>query len=69
MLDWYLALFVYSTYPHTHKGNRTMKKKGKKYIEIDTTLTETDIKISLLELKQKVGAPQLLLSNRAWRKR
>ncbi len=46
-----------------------MKKKGKKYIEIDTTLTETDIKISLLELKQKVGAPQLLLSNRAWRKR
>ena len=27
MLDWYGALFVYSTYPHTHKGNQTMKEE------------------------------------------
>ena len=26
-LDWYGALFVYSTYPHTHKGNQTMKEE------------------------------------------
>ena len=65
-----MVLYSYILLIHIrYKGNRTMKKKGKKYIEIDTTLTETDIKISLLELKQKVGAPQLLLSNRAWRKR
>jgi len=65
-----MVLYSYILLIHIHiKGTINMKKKGKKYIEIDTTLTETDIKISLLELKQKVGAPQLLLSNRAWRKR
>ena len=36
------------------------KDKEKKKPLIDTTLTEEDIRISLLELKQKVGAPKLL---------
>ena len=58
MLDWYIALFVYSTYPHTIKGNE-MKDKEKKKELIEIKLTEEDIKISLLELKQRVGAPKI----------
>ena len=57
-LDWYLALFVYSTYPHTHKGNQTMKEEEGK-----------SKKKTLLELKRKVGAPKLGFSTRYWRKR
>ena len=34
--------------------------KEKKKPLVDTKLTEEDIRISLLELKQKVGAPKLL---------
>ena len=60
MLDSYIVLFVYSTYPHTIKGNVMKEDKEKKKPLIDTTLTEEDIRISLLELKQKVGAPKLL---------
>jgi len=58
MLDWYIALFVDSTYPHTIKGNE-MKDKEKKKELIEIKLTEEDIKISLLELKQRVGAPKI----------
>ena len=58
MLDWYIVLFVYSTYPHTIKGNE-MKDKEKKKELIEIKLTEEDIKISLLELKQRVGAPKI----------
>ena len=47
MLDWYIALFVDSTYPHTIKGNE-MKDKEKKKELIEIKLTEEDIKISLL---------------------
>ena len=33
MLDWYLALFVYSTYPHTHKRvNHEERGKEKDFI-------------------------------------
>ena len=60
MLDWYIALFVDSTYPHTIKGNEMKDKdKEKKKELIDIKLTEEDIKISLLELKQRVGAPKI----------
>ena len=70
MLDWYIALFVDSTYPHTIKGNRMKDKdKEKKKDIVDIKLTEEDIKISLLELKQRVGAPRLDFSDRAWRKK
>ena len=58
MLDWYIVLFVYSTYPHTIKGNE-MKDKEKKKPIVDIKLTEEDIKISLLELKRRVGAPKI----------
>ena len=60
MLDWYIALFVYSTYPHTkrEKGMKDKDKEKKKDI-VDIKLTEEDIKISLLELKQRVGAPKI----------
>ena len=58
MLDWYIALFVYSTYPHT-KREKGMKDKEKKKPLIDIRLTEEDIKISLLELKRRVGAPKI----------
>ena len=68
MLDWYIALFVYSTYPHT-KREKGMKDKEKKKPIVDIRLTEEDIKISLLELKQRVGAPRLDFSDRAWRKK
>ena len=68
MLDWYIALFVYSTYPHT-KREKGMKDKEKKKPLIDIKLTEEDIKISLLELKRRVGAPRLDFSDRAWRKK
>ena len=59
MLDWYIALFVYSTYPHTkrEKGMKDKEKKKRDIIEIK--LTEEDIKISLLELKRRVGAPKI----------
>ena len=36
------------------------KDKEKKRELVEIKLTEEDIKISLLELKQKVGAPKLL---------
>jgi len=68
MLDWYIALFVYSTYPHT-KREKGMKDKEKKKPLVDIRLTEEDIKISLLELKRRVGAPRLDFSDRAWRKK
>ena len=68
MLDWYIALFVYSTYPHT-KREKGMKDKEKKKPIVDIRLTEEDIKISLLELKRRVGAPRLDFSDRAWRKK
>tara|TARA_R100000027_G_scaffold24184_1_gene17557 strand:+ start:449 stop:655 length:207 start_codon:yes stop_codon:yes gene_type:complete len=68
MLDWYIALFVYSTYPHT-KREKGMKDKEKKKPIVDIKLTEEDIKISLLELKRRVGAPRLDFSDRAWRKK
>lgn len=58
MLDWYIALFVDSTYPHT-KREKGMKDKEKKKPLIDIKLTEEDIKISLLELKRRVGAPKI----------
>ena len=58
MLDWYIALFVYSTYPHT-KREKGMKDKEKKKPLVDIRLTEEDIKISLLELKRRVGAPKI----------
>ena len=58
MLDWYIVLFVYSTYPHT-KREKGMKDKEKKKPLIDIKLTEEDIKISLLELKRRVGAPKI----------
>ena len=65
MLDWYIALFVYSTYPHTIKGNRMKDKdKEKKRDIVDIKLTEEDIKISLLELKQRVGAPKISFRRR-----
>jgi len=59
MLDWYIALFVYSTYPHTkrEKGMKDKEKKKRDIVEIK--LTEEDIKISLLELKRRVGAPKI----------
>ena len=57
MLDWYIALFVYSTYPHT-KREKGMKGKKKRDI-VEIKLTEEDIKISLLELKRRVGAPKI----------
>ena len=63
MLDWYIALFVYSTYPHT-KREKGMKDKEKKKPLIDIKLTEEDIKISLLELKRRVGAPKIDLGKR-----
>ena len=70
MLDWYIVLFVYSTYPHTIKGNRMKDKdKEKKRDIVDIKLTEEDIEITLLELKRKVGAPRLDFSDRAWRKK
>ena len=60
MLDWYIALFVDSTYPHTIKGNEMKNKdKEKKKPIVEIKLTEEDIKISLLELKQRVGAPKI----------
>ena len=68
MLDWYIVLFVYSTYPHT-KREKGMKDKEKKKPLVDIRLTEEDIKISLLELKRRVGAPRLDFSDRAWRKK
>ena len=60
MLDWYIALFVDSTYPHTkrEKGMKDKDKEKKKDI-VEIKLTEEDIKISLLELKQRVGAPKI----------
>ena len=51
MLDWYIALFVYSTYPHT-KREKGMKDKEKKKL-LDIKLTEEDIEVTLLELKRK----------------
>ena len=57
MLDWYIVLFVYSNHPHT-KMEKGMKDKEKKKL-LDIKLTEEDIKISLLELKQRVGAPKI----------
>ena len=57
MLDWYIALFVYSIYPHT-KREKGMKGKKKTDI-VEIKLTEEDIKISLLELKRRVGAPKI----------
>ena len=66
MLDWYIALFVYSTYPHTIKGNEMKDKdKEKKKDIVEIKLTEEDIKISLLELKQRVGAPKLLFRKKS----
>jgi hypothetical protein len=66
MLDWYIALFVDSTYPHTIKGNRMKDKdKEKKKDIVEIKLTEEDIKISLLELKQRVGAPKLLFRKKS----
>ena len=59
MLDWYIALFVDSTYPHTIKGNEMKDKDKEKKTLLDIKLTEEDIKISLLELKQRVGAPKI----------
>ena len=58
MLDWYIVLFVYSNHPHT-KMEKGMKDKEKKRDIVDIKLTEEDIKISLLELKQRVGAPKI----------
>ena len=70
MLDWYIVLFVDSTYPHTIKGNRMKDKdKEKKRDIVDIKLTEEDIEVTLLELKRKVGAPRLDFSDRAWRKK
>ena len=65
MLDWYIALFVYSTYPHTkrEKGMKDKDKEKKKPI-VDIKLTEEDIKISLLELKQRVGAHKIGIRKR-----
>jgi len=69
MLDWYIVLFVYSTYPHT-KREKGMKDKDKeKKTLLDIRLTEEDIEVTLLELKRKVGAPRLDFSDRAWRKK
>ena len=58
MLDWYIVLFVYSNHPHT-KMEKGMKDKENKRDIVDIKLTEEDIKISLLELKQRVGAPKI----------
>ena len=69
MLDWYIALFVDSTYPHTIKGNRMKDKDKEKKTLLDIKLTEEDIEVTLLELKRKVGAPRLDFSDRAWRKK
>ena len=46
-----------------------MKDKEKKKPIVEIKLTEEDIKISLLELKRRVGAPRLDFSDRAWRKK
>ena len=67
MLDWYIVLFVYSNHPHT-KMEKGMKDKEKKTL-LDIKLTEEDIeklrvRISLLELKRRVGSPKL-----SWKKR
>ena len=69
MLDWYIVLFVDSTYPHTIKGNRMKDKDKEKKKLLDIKLTEEDIEVTLLELKRKVGAPRLDFSDRAWRKK
>ena len=69
MLDWYIVLFVDSTYPHTIKGNRMKDKDKEKKTLLDIKLTEEDIEVTLLELKRKVGAPRLDFSDRAWRKK
>ena len=69
MLDWYIALFVDSTYPHTIKGNEMKDKDKEKKTLLDIKLTEEDIEVTLLELKRKVGAPRLDFSDRAWRKK
>ena len=44
MLDWYIALFVYSTYPHT-KREKGMKDKEKKkpIVDIDKQLNLFDL--------------------------
>ena len=44
---------------HIHKREKGMKDKEKKKPIVDIKLTEEDIKISLLELKQRVGAPKI----------
>ena len=67
MLDLYIVLFVYSNHPHT-KMEKGMKDKEKKTL-LDIKLTEEDIeklrvRISLLELKRRVGSPKL-----SWKKR
>lgn len=63
MLDWYIVLFVYSNHPHT-KMEKGMKDKEKKKPIVDIRLTEEDIEISLLELKQRVGAPKISFRRR-----
>ena len=40
-------------------GSKWNKDKEKKRDIVDIKLTEEDIKISLLELKQRVGAPKI----------
>ena len=44
---------------HIHKREKGMKDKEEKKPIEDIKLTEEDIKISLLELKQRVGAPKI----------
>lgn len=44
---------------HIHKREKGMKDKEKKKPIVDIKLTEEDIEISLLELKQRVGAPKI----------
>ena len=49
---------------HIHKREKGMKDKEKKKPIVDIKLTEEDIEISLLELKQRVGAPNISFRRR-----
>ena len=49
---------------HIHKREKGMKDKEKKKPIVDIRLTEEDIEISLLELKQRVGAPKISFRRR-----